>query len=220
MKYVCSVCGYIYDEEREGAAFASLPDSWVCPLCSAPKSAFNPQEPAAKPARPAAKPAEVPPMPADPDSRELGAGELAALFSNLARGCEKQYKLPEAQLFGEIAGYFESVTPDADPASLQDLADLILKNLNEDYPAVEAAAAAAGDRGALRACTWGTKVTRMQQAIVSRYLREGEEFLAHTNIWVCTVCGFLYVGPTPPAQCPVCKVPDWKFEKITGGVSA
>ena len=35
MRYVCSVCGYVYDEAKEGKAFAELPDSWVCPLCGA-----------------------------------------------------------------------------------------------------------------------------------------------------------------------------------------
>ena len=34
MKYKCSVCGHIYDEEKEGVKFADLPDDWKCPLCS------------------------------------------------------------------------------------------------------------------------------------------------------------------------------------------
>jgi rubrerythrin len=28
------------------------------------------------------------------------------------------------------------------------------------------------------------------------------------------MCGFVYVGDKPPAICPVCKVPDWKFQKM------
>ena len=43
MKYVCSICGYVYDEAREAVPFAQLPNSWVCPLCGAPKSAFVPE---------------------------------------------------------------------------------------------------------------------------------------------------------------------------------
>ncbi|HIZ55704.1 MAG TPA: flavin reductase [Firmicutes bacterium] len=35
-RWVCSVCGYIY----EGEDFSALPDSWTCPLCNAPKSKF------------------------------------------------------------------------------------------------------------------------------------------------------------------------------------
>ena len=40
MKFVCQICGYIYDEAKENLAFDQLPDSWVCPLCKAAKSAF------------------------------------------------------------------------------------------------------------------------------------------------------------------------------------
>ena len=40
-KWKCSVCGYIYDEAREKVPFAELPDDWTCPVCGAPKSAFN-----------------------------------------------------------------------------------------------------------------------------------------------------------------------------------
>jgi pyruvate oxidase len=40
-KWKCSVCGYIYDEEKEGIPFEGLPDDWTCPQCGAPKSAFQ-----------------------------------------------------------------------------------------------------------------------------------------------------------------------------------
>ena len=34
--------------------------------------------------------------------------------------------------------------------------------------------------------------------------------------WRCTVCGYIYEGENPPAQCPQCKVPADKFEKMGG----
>lgn len=41
-KYVCSVCGYVYDPaEHDGVAFESLPDDWRCPRCKQPKEKFN-----------------------------------------------------------------------------------------------------------------------------------------------------------------------------------
>jgi rubredoxin len=48
-KFVCTVCGYIYDEEvgdpdngiEPGTAFADLPDDWECPLCSVGKGDFE-----------------------------------------------------------------------------------------------------------------------------------------------------------------------------------
>lgn len=34
--------------------------------------------------------------------------------------------------------------------------------------------------------------------------------------WVCTVCGYVHEGDTPPEFCPVCKVPASKFEEQKG----
>ena len=41
MVYVCTVCGWEYDEAEEGAPFASLPDDYECPVCGAGKEAFE-----------------------------------------------------------------------------------------------------------------------------------------------------------------------------------
>ena len=41
-KYVCSICGYVYDPaEHDGVAFDDLPDDWKCPRCKQQKSKFN-----------------------------------------------------------------------------------------------------------------------------------------------------------------------------------
>ena len=44
--------------------------------------------------------------------------------------------------------------------------------------------------------------------------REGERMLENTGVFVCSVCGFVYVGDVPPEICPVCKVPSWKFDRV------
>ena len=42
-KYVCAICGYVYDPaEHDGVAFEDLPEDWKCPRCKQPKSKFNP----------------------------------------------------------------------------------------------------------------------------------------------------------------------------------
>lgn len=41
MKYKCTVCGYIYDDEKESIKFAELPDDWTCPLCGVGKELFE-----------------------------------------------------------------------------------------------------------------------------------------------------------------------------------
>lgn len=43
MKYVCQVCGYVYDEEKEGVKFEDLAADWSCPTCHAPKEKFSAQ---------------------------------------------------------------------------------------------------------------------------------------------------------------------------------
>ncbi|MBW2502602.1 MAG: rubredoxin [Deltaproteobacteria bacterium] len=50
-KYVCTVCGYVYDpavgdpegDIAPGTAFDDLPDDWVCPVCGADKDQFEPE---------------------------------------------------------------------------------------------------------------------------------------------------------------------------------
>ena len=106
--------------------------------------------------------------------------------------------------------------PPVPGGDLEQLAALFRKDLEEGYPALQAGAEAASDRGTQRIRVWGEKVTNILDALLRRYEKEGEAFLADTQVWVCTVCGFVYVGDQAPALCPVCKVPAWKFEKMEG----
>lgn len=117
---------------------------------------------------------------------------------------------------GQLADYFTAVVPEVNDASVEKLAKELQTDA-DNYAYLRAAADANADRGAARVCVWGEKVTRMLSSLVNRYLNEGEAMLKDTSIWVCTTCGFVYIDDTPPELCPVCKVPDWKFEKIEGG---
>lgn len=36
-RYVCKICGYVYDGD---VPFEQLPEDWTCPVCGAPKSQF------------------------------------------------------------------------------------------------------------------------------------------------------------------------------------
>ena len=48
-KYVCNLCGYVYDPEEgdpdngvvAGTAFEDLPEDWVCPVCGASQDDFS-----------------------------------------------------------------------------------------------------------------------------------------------------------------------------------
>lgn len=210
MKYVCQICGYVYDDAKEKVPFEQLSADWKCPLCGAAKTDFKPETSGGEKAKSVAAPIEA-------DLVELSVGQLAALCSNLARGCEKQYKEEEAGLFCELADYFTAAVPAIRDATVEKLAADLQEDA-ESYAGVRATVDANGDRGAARVCVWGEKVTRMLSSLVGRYLTEGEKMLEGTNIWVCSVCGFVYVGDQAPELCPVCKVPAWKFEKIEGRV--
>jgi len=215
MKYQCSICGYIYDEAYEGVAFADLPDDWHCPMCGVPKALFEPMggadEEIAEPAR-AAVP-EVSGEDREESLQQLSVGQMAALCSNLARGCEKQYMPDEQALFNELAEWFTSRSPKVEDAAVEDVAARLQQDIS-DYPELNRTCAAEADRGALRVLTWSERATRMLNSLMSRYKKEGDDLLADTEIWVCSVCGFVYIGKEAPELCPICKVPDWKFNKI------
>ena len=48
-KFVCSVCGYVYDPEvgdpdngvEPGTAWEDVPEDWLCPLCGVGKDDFE-----------------------------------------------------------------------------------------------------------------------------------------------------------------------------------
>ena len=50
-KYVCDICGYIYNPAKgdpdndipKGLAFEDLLEDWVCPICGSGKDVFSPE---------------------------------------------------------------------------------------------------------------------------------------------------------------------------------
>ena len=219
-KYVCSICGYIYDEATgipeagiaPGTKWNDLPDDWVCPICGATKEEFKKQGESV----PTAENQPKPVIEASTDMQELTPLEISALCTNLARGCEKQYKPEEGALFRELADYFKSTSTPTQAPNFDQLLDLIAKDLEEGFPTANSVSTAAKDRGALRALVWSEKVTRILKSLLTRYQKERDAMLENTGVYVCTICGFVYIGANPPEVCPVCKVPNWKFEKVEG----
>lgn len=39
--YRCTICGYIYDNEKENVKFENLPADWKCPICGVGKEMFE-----------------------------------------------------------------------------------------------------------------------------------------------------------------------------------
>ena len=205
MKYVCSICGYVYDESQEDLTFQKLPESWVCPICKADQSLFVKEE----------KETRTTDMNILTEGDIVySLGELAAICSNLQRGCEKQYKDEEALLLKTLSDVFTAHVENEDNASVDVLEQLLQEDLSQYYPALHGYAKQVADRGTQRICVWGEKVTAILHSLLMRYRQDQGAFLKNTSVWVCSVCGFVFVGDEAPELCPVCKVPACKFEKI------
>ena len=218
-KFVCTVCGFVYDEASRfrsgyctGTKWEDLPEDWVCPLCGAEKSEFEKQGGSVTANEEKPKPI----MDTPSDMQELSPLELSVLCTNLARGCEKQYKPEETTLFKLLADYFKSASAPAENPNFDKLLELIDKDLKQGIPNANAIASDVKDRGALRALVWSEKVTRILKSLLTRYKKDGDAMLENTGVYVCTICGFIYIGDKLPEVCPVCKVPNWKFEKVEG----
>lgn len=214
--YICSVCGYDYDEENgdpksgiaPGTRWEDVPEDWVCPICGADKSMFRAEGgqegPKARAKLPETRPAEI--------SSDESCKRKAILASNLARGAQKQHRDQAFKHLNALAEYFE--TRSEKKGDLAAIGEALYGDTQALYPAAFESARAAGDRGALRALTWGEKVSGIQKSLVSRYQKDGEAMLENTGIFVCEACGFIYLGDEAPEICPVCKVPKFKLIKI------
>jgi len=237
MKYVCGVCGYVYDEAAgipekgipAGTKWEELSEDWVCPLCGANKKMFRaqgepsgaasaePEQKSAADRNPSGGTASQETKTSEDQLREMSYGELSAMCSNLMLGCEKQQLAREKELFGKLADYFERKAGTEADGSFGELLSRIGSNLKTDFPEAKQAAEAVSDRGVKRILTWSEKVTNLLSELLERYGEEGNGFISETNVYVCEICGFVYVGDTPPDICPICKVPSFKILKVERG---
>lgn len=221
-KYVCSICGFVYDETAgypqgdiaPGTKWENIPKDWVCPLCGATKNEFMLQT--------ESKTTTVITQLSEEEQesiRELSFGELSALCSNLSKGCQKQYRTEEASLFLQLADYYKQKSTTVTNTQLSELMMLIEQDLSGGFDKGNQKSLAARDRGALRALTWSEKVTRILSSLLNRYENQKDSILENTNIYVCEICGFIYIGNDVPEICPVCKVPSLKIAQIPKGVA-
>ena len=206
-KYVCGVCGYVYDEAVEKVPFEQLPADWKCPVCGAGKDMFEKE---------ADKNEKIIPTTVEQaeDLREMNAAELSAICSSLARGSEKQYRSKEAELFTSLAQYYASKVKTPDKVSFHELSNLVEHDLKTEIPNANVIANELNDRGAKRVLTWSEKVSKVIKSLLLSYDAEGIKSLKEEKIWVCDICGFVYVGEVPPAICPICKVPSLKILEV------
>ena len=192
-KYICQVCGYVYDEAagipEEGIApgtkWEELPDDWLCPMCSAAKDDFEVQNDTA----PAEKATTV--VSNNASLGELSAGMISAVCSNLSKGCEKQYKPEAAECFAKLAEYYNSISEPSEKKGFAALAELAKQDLDSGYADANAVIEEASDRGALRALVWGEKVTKIVSSALVRYEKterrsaQRHQYTCLRDMWVC-----------------------------------
>ena len=215
-KYVCTVCGFIYDEDvgipasdiAAHTKWEDLDENWVCPICKAPKIAFIELKETVK--------KEIKREKVEQKWSNL---EMSILLSNLAKGCEKQYLSHEQELFNQLADYYEAIDEYLPIDSLENIQEDLAKDINENYPLAHQSADNQKDRGAKRAIVWSEKSTNMLNSLIERYQKEREAMLQDTKVFVCEICGFVYIGDQPPAICPVCKVPSLKIHEVKRGIA-
>ena len=211
-KYRCTICGYIYDEAVEKVKFADLPADWKCPLCGAPKEMFEEIIEEEKEEETKDNLTNVVNSEEEEDLRLLSNYEISLICSNLAKGCEKQYLEEEEHLFKELASYYES-KEDSNNGTFNDVLDKVNNDLNELSSAMDIASSV-GDRGAKRVITWALKTSNVIKYIIENYQKNGVNYLKNTKIWVCDICGFVYIGNEAPNVCPICKVPSLKILEV------
>lgn len=145
------------------------------------------------------------------DMREMLPEELGAVCSNLSKACAKQMRQEEADLFGKLSDYYGKQAKIQKGKSFKDLSALIEQDLSQGYAKANKAVLAEQDRGGQRALVWGEKATKLLKSLLVRYEKQGNALLENTSVFVCDICGFVYVGEQPPEVCPVCKVPSFKI---------
>ncbi len=101
-----------------------------------------------------------------------------------------------------------------DGSDFTDILEKINSNLENEFVSANNDATNVSDRGAKRVLTWSEKVSRITATILARYEKEGNVMLENTKIWICDICGFIFIGDVPPAVCPICKVPSFKILEV------
>jgi len=220
-KYICLICGYIYDESMgvpeedisPVTKWLDIPSDWICPLCSAPKSDFAEIE-----ANDNLKTRVTPNQGSRAsETSALSFAKMSVLCSNLSKGCEKQYRSKESDLFSQLSDYFKTKSSLTKDKGFADLSNLITQDLSMSYTNANSIAKAENDRGALRVLVWSEKVTKMLISILQQYEKKKNALLENKNVYVCEICGFVYMGDFPLELCPVCKVPKMKLAQVKRG---
>ena len=90
MIYRCSVCGYVFDEEKEGRSFSELTE---CPVCRQPADRFDPVK---ESAGDMVQVSETAPVKVDRDKGETPVYEVYSRNRCDGQSCYRSYGDPDA----------------------------------------------------------------------------------------------------------------------------
>lgn len=201
-EYICKACEKY--KLAPGERPEDLPSNWKCPVCWVGLNAL--EELVVEP--------KVDPILDSNLPKDLSFGQLSALFSNLAKGCDKQGKSDEKTLFETLSDHYNRVMQ-KEPKSVYTKLDCLLgEELERDFYTAMKEAKTVADRGAQRALVWTKKVSYTMRSL----LEDKAEMLAMIgtgkSVHVCQICGFVIVDDNAPDRCPVCGVPKFKIKAV------
>lgn len=146
---------------------------------------------------------------------------LSLIFSNFATVSQKQQRPNLEKIFSVLSLSCEIQAKSIEKKATlknekkdvsQVFQDYVKEDLELHYPECFKKAEESENRGALRALTWGKKVTSIQDSIVKRFMKQGENLIKENEkIHVCEACGFVIIKDNTPEICPVCKAPRSRF---------
>ena len=155
------------------------------------------------------------------DEVESPIEALRELFGNFADACEKTHRPNLARLLRVLArscAIQAKREREQDAAGrgvseeLQHLADQLKEQRTKTYADGIRRAEEVGERGVLRAFTWGQKAAGIQASFINKILKSGAGLLDDgARVHVCEACGFVIVKDDAPDMCPVCKAPPEQF---------
>jgi rubrerythrin len=201
-EYKCGICSY---KLSTGKRPNDLPADWYCPDCKAGKDALE-----------LIVEVKVELILDSNLPEDLAPGQLSALFGNLAKGCEKQYRTDEKELFQALSDYYNGTIINEPGNGYDELDSLLGEETATKFPAAMEDTRSFGDRGALRALTWCKRSTLMVRSLLKTKAETLAMIKGGKSVHVCQICGYVSVGDDAPERCLACGVPKNKIETVGG----
>ena len=225
MKYICQICGHIYDEEKEGVPFEQLGDDWTCPKCHQTKYELKPVE--EKEDTDMAKTNPYAGTKTEKNLEAAFAGEsqarnkytyfasvakkegyeqIAALFLKTADNEKEHAKMWFKELKG-IGDTKENLAAAADGENYEwtDMYEGFAKTAEEEgFPEPAKKFRAVGEIEKHHEERYRALLKNVETAKVFEK--------SEVKVWECRNCGHIVVGTKAPEVCPVCNHPQSYFE--------